>query len=123
MGWYYKSKARLGSTLFEILLKMLKFALLVCLGLTATAQYAVFDRRSPDPDQVAKLLQLMSSLKVSAGFIYIYLLQTQQTRDPMLMQRRGWMPMFRRSANFDDYYDQPMIQMRAPDGELHGKLR
>ena len=42
---------------------MIKLALLMCLSLTAQGQYA-FERRSPDPAQVAKLLQLMSSLKV-----------------------------------------------------------
>ena len=42
---------------------MLRFALIFCLGLAIHGQL-VFDRRSPDPAQVAKLLQLMSSLKV-----------------------------------------------------------
>ena len=43
---------------------MLRFALFFCLGLAIHGQM-VFERRSPDPAQVAKLLQLMSSLKVT----------------------------------------------------------
>ena len=122
MKWYYKKQLAAWLNAVWLQEKMLKFAILICLGLAATAHAQYFERRSPDPDQVAKLLQLMSSLKVDTlCFLFAIIThQTKQTRDPMMMQRRGWMPMFRRSTtNFDDYYDSPMIELRrAQDGEF-----